>query len=309
MDDETVGGAAVGDPAVVDRTVSDTSAAFLRAIELTETEALVSDRAFLAMPQPVPWAKAYGGDTVAQAAVSAVRTVAEDRVIHSMHGYFMRPSDPADPVRYEIEQLRDGRSFSTRGIRAYQYGKPIFVGTVSFHISEEGAQQWMPQPSGLPDPESLPSSAQVLVGVDSAAAKYWSHGRSFDMRHVPSPVYLRVDGELVAHQAVWIKAFDALPDDANVHRAALAYVCDYTILEPVLRAHGYAWADQGLVTASLDHALWFHRAGRMDRWVVYVQEAVSAQGGRGLAQGRFYDADGTLLASVAQEGMIRKSHA
>ena len=289
--------------------VTDTSTSFLKAIELTETDAQVFDRAFLAMPQPVPWAKAYGGDTVAQAAVSAIRTVEEDRVIHSMHGYFMRPSDPADPVRYEVEQLRDGRSFSTRGVRAYQYEKPIFVGTVSFHISETGAQQWMPQPSGLPDPESLPSSAQILADVDSPAAAYWSHGRSFDMRHVPSPVYLSVKGELVAHQAVWIKAFDVLPDDENVHRAALAYVCDYTILEPVLRAHGYAWADEGLVTASLDHALWFHRSGRMDRWVVYVQEAVSAQGGRGLAQGRFYDTDGNLLASVAQEGMIRNSQA
>lgn len=287
--------------------VTDTSTSFLKAIELTETDAEVLDRAFLATPQPVPWAKAYGGDIVAQAAAAAVRTIGADRVIHSMHGYFMRPADPADPVRYEVELLRDGRSFATRAVRAYQYGKPIFVGTISFQVPEDGPELSMPMPEGVPDPESLPSSAQTLAGVDSPAARYWSHGRSFDMRHVPSPVYLRVNGEPVPHQAVWVKAFDELPDDVNLHRLALAYVCDYTILEPILRAHGYAWGDAGLVTASLDHALWFHRPGRMDRWVLYAQEAVSAQGGRGLAQGKFYATDGALLATVAQEGMIREA--
>ena len=287
--------------------VTDTSTSFLKAIELTETDAEVLDRAFLANPQPVPWAKAYGGDIVAQAAAAAVRTIEADRVIHSMHGYFMRPVDPADPVRYEVELLRDGRSFATRAVRAYQYGKPVFAGMMSFQVPEDGPELSMPMPEGVPDPTSLPSSAQVLAGVDSTAADYWSHGRSFDMRHVPSPVYLRVDGEPLPHQAVWVKAFDELPDDVNLHRVALAYVCDYTILEPILRAHGYAWADAGLVTASLDHALWFHRPGRMDRWVLYVQEAVSAQSGRGLVHGKFYATDGTLLATVAQEGMIRKA--
>jgi acyl-CoA thioesterase-2 len=127
------------------------------------------------------------------------------------------------------------------------------------------------------------------------------------MRHVPSPIYLSVEGELSPHQAIWIKAFDALPNDANVQRAALAYVCDYTILEPLLRQQGVAWGDAGLVTASLDHSLWLHRDGRVDEWVLYVQEAISIQRSRGLATGRFYSRDGTLLASVAQEGMIRRS--
>lgn len=125
------------------------------------------------------------------------------------------------------------------------------------------------------------------------------------MRHVPSTIYLTVEGRLTPHQAVWVKAFDTLPDDANVQRAALAYVCDYTILEPILRQQGLAWGHPGLVTASLDHSLWLHRDGRADEWVLYVQEAISLQRGRGLATGRFYTRSGELLASVAQEGMIR----
>jgi len=149
----------------------------------------------------------------------------------------------------------------------------------------------------------------VLDGVDGDAAAYWSGGRSFDMRHVPGAVYLSVEGEQVPHQAVWVKAFDRLPDDPDLQRAALAYVCDYTILEPVLRVHGHAWGDPGLVTASLDHAMWFHREGRVDDWLLYVQEAVSTQASRGLAQGHFYDRTGRLLATVVQEGMIRMSEA
>ena len=248
---------------------------------------------------------------VAQAAVAAMRSVEADRVLHSMHSYFMRPGDILEPVRYEVEHIRDGRSFSTRQVRAYQNGKAIYVALASFHVPEMGAEFSVPLPelwrANLPEPESLPSSQEALAGVPGAAADYWSSGRSFDMRHVPSPIYLSVEGELSPHQAIWIKAFDALPNDANVQRAALAYVCDYTILEPLLRQQGVAWGDAGLVTASLDHSLWLHRDGRVDEWVLYVQEAISIQRSRGLATGRFYSRDGTLLASVAQEGMIRRS--
>jgi acyl-CoA thioesterase-2 len=228
-----------------------------------------------------------------------------------MHSYFMRPGDILEPVRYEVEHVRDGRSFSTRQVRAYQNGKAIYVALASFHVPEEGAEYSAPLPAAwqedLPEPESLPSSRDALAGIPGAAAEYWSTGRSFDMRHVRSPIYLTVEGERTAHQAIWIKAFDALPEDANVQRAALAYVCDYTILEPLLRQQGLAWGAPGLVTASLDHSLWLHRDGRVDDWVLYVQEAISTQRSRGLATGRFYTRAGELLASVAQEGMIRHS--
>ena len=288
-----------------------TSEKFLKAIELEPTAAEYFDQAFTAVTQSVPWPKAYGGDMVAQAAVAAMRSVEADRVLHSMHSYFMRPGDILEPVRYEVEHTRDGRSFSTRQVRAYQNGTAIYVALASFHVPEMGAEFSAPLPApwraNLPEPESLPSSQDALAGVPGAAAEYWSNGRSFDMRHVPSPIYLSVEGELSPHQAIWIKAFDALPNDANVQRAALAYVCDYTILEPILRQQGVAWGDAGLVTASLDHSLWLHRDGRVDEWVLYVQEAISIQRSRGLATGRFYSRDGTLLASVAQEGMIRRS--
>lgn len=289
--------------------MSPTSQTFLDAVQLTPVATDSGPDVFTAVTQYVPWPKAYGGDLVAQAAASAARTTDSDRVLHSMHSYFMRPADIGAPIRYEVERLRDGRSYSTREVRGYQNGKVIFMTIASFHVPEDGAESSPPMPTGLPDPEGLPSSAESLAGLDSAAAEYWSSGRSFDMRHVPGPVYLESDGVRQPHQAVWVKSFDALPDDPELHRIALAYVCDYTILEPVLREQGLAWMSEGLATASLDHSLWFHRDGRLDEWVLYVQEAVSAQRSRGLARGSFFTRDGQLLASVAQEGMIRVSPA
>lgn len=282
-----------------------TSQTFLAAVELTPATPERFDEAYTAVTQYVPWPKAYGGDLVAQAAAAAIRSVSDGKTLNSMHSYFMRPANIGEPVRYEVERLRDGRGYSTRQVRGYQDGKVIYVALVSFHAPEPGEEFAIAAPESLPQPESLPSSAETLDGVAGPAAEYWSSGRSFDMRHVPGPLYFRVDGVHVPHQAVWIKSFDPLPDEPGLHQLALAYVCDYTILEPLLRAQGRAWADAGLVTASLDHSLWFHRDGRMDEWVLYAQEAVSAQRSRGLAMGRFYTRNGELLATVAQEGMIR----
>lgn len=283
------------------------SQVFLDAIELTECEPEVFDQAFTAIPQYVPWPKAYGGDMVAQGALSMMKSVGADRQLHSMHSYFLRPVDMHQPVRYEIEHLRDGRGYSTRQVRAFQNGKPVYSALGSFHVPEDGPETAAAAPEGSLDldPETLASAAQVLEGVEGPAAEYWSNGRSFDMRHVPDALYLPGERGASAHQAVWIRAFSPLPDDALIQKAALAYVCDYTILEPILRSQGLAWGSDGLVTASLDHAMWFHRPGRMDDWVLYAQEAVSSQDNRGLAIGRFYARGGQLLATVAQEGMIR----
>lgn len=297
-------------PAIPGAAATLTSEPFLAAMELEPAEPEHFDQAFTAVTQYVPWPKAYGGDMVAQAAAAAMRSVADDRELHSMHSYFMRPADILQPIRYEVEHLRDGRSYSTRQVRAYQNGKVAYVALASFHVPEDGADFAAQPPlamSALPAPEDLPSSADAMAGLDGPAAEYWAGGRSFDMRHIGAPVYLPGDRERVPHQAVWIKAFEELPDDPRLQRAALAYVCDYTILEPLLREQGAAWADTGLVTASLDHSMWFHRAGRMDEWVLYVQEAVSTQHSRGLATGRFYSRAGVLLATVAQEGMIRQA--
>jgi acyl-CoA thioesterase-2 len=160
-------------------------------------------------------------------------------------------------------------------------------------------------PTDLPGPHDLPDAATTLIDLDHPVGRYWATQRAFDMRHIPSPVYLSVEGAHVAHQAVWIKAVGPLPDDENLHRAALAFASDYTILESVLRRHGLAWATPGIKIASLDHAMWWHRPGRVDEWLLYLQEAPSTSGGRGLAQGRIYTRSGVLVASVAQEGMVR----
>ncbi|MEO6997295.1 MAG: acyl-CoA thioesterase domain-containing protein, partial [Terracoccus sp.] len=237
--------------------------------------------------------------------------------LHSMHSYFLRPIDIGREVRYEVEVLRDGRGYSTRQVRAFQNEKPVYVCLASFAAGEPGSTYAADLPAGLPSPDLLPSSADYLADrsggtMTPESQAYWSGGRSFDMRHVPGPVYLAVDGRRTPHQAVWLRPFDTLRPvdgltDAQRDAAALAYVCDYTILEPVLRVLGLAWADSGLVTASLDHAMWFHRHGPIDGWVLYTQEAVAAEDGRGVATGRLFGTDGAHLATVVQEGLIRTS--
>jgi acyl-CoA thioesterase II len=297
-----------------------TSQVLTDALDLTVVEPEAYDEAFVATTQYCPWPKAYGGDMVAQAAVAAMRSVADDRAMHSMHSYFMRPVDIGAQVRYEVERLRDGRGYSTRQVRAFQGGRPVYVAMASFHTGEDGGEYAADPPRDVPAPEGLASSAAYLAGVEPGTAgagtmtaeskAYWSGGRSFDMRHEPGPVYVRVDGEPVAHQGVWVRPFDTLRPvdglrDDQLALAALAYVCDYTILEPVLRVLGLAWAQPGLVTASLDHAMWFHRPVAMDDWLLYAQDAGSAHAGRGLGLGRFFTRDGAHVATVAQEGMIR----
>ena len=297
-----------------------TSEVLAAALVLTPTEPHHFDVAFTATTQPCPWPKAYGGDMVAQAAAAAMLTVTDGKAMHSMHSYFMRPVDIGAPVTYEVEVLRDGRGYATRQVRAFQNGKPAYACLASFAAGEEGGRYAAAAPTGVPAPETLPSSAVIVVpspGTTMTAESkgYWAGGRSFDMRHVPGPVYVEVDGGRAPQQAVWVKPFDALRPvdgltDAQRDLAALAYVCDYTILEPVLRVLGVPWAQPGLVTASLDHAMWFHRApapGVLDGWLLYAQEAVAADTGRGVGLGRFFTPDGVHLATVVQEGMIRTS--
>lgn len=283
--------------------MSGTSTRFLEAIALKEVGATLLDIAYEAVPQYVPWPKAYGGDMVAQSVAAAARTVEPPRALHSMHSYFMRPVEIGTPVRYEVEVLRDGRGYSTRHVRAIQSDKLAFIGMLSYHTGAESPEFQVERPL-VPGPEELPSSADSLDGGDSDAECYWALGRSFDMRHVPSPLYISIEGAPVPHQGVWVKAFDMLPDDPVTQQVALAYVCDYTILEPALRALGVHWSTPGLVTASLDHAMWFHRPARVDDWLLYAQEAVSVGNGRGLCSGRFFDRQGRLIATVAQEGLI-----
>ncbi|MGH1548552.1 acyl-CoA thioesterase [Leifsonia poae] len=277
----------------------------LTALDLTDTGARTSEDIFTGPSQWMPLGRVFGGQVLAQSIVAATRTVEPDRAIHSMHGYFLRPGDVNFPITFSVDRIHDGRSFSTRRTQAYQNGLPILSMIASFQTEDDGFEHQDAMPGGVPDPESLPSTATSLEDVRHPVAQYWASQRPFDMRHVTSPVYLSVEGERVAHQSVWFRTIGDMPDDPALHRAALAYASDYTIMESVMRRHGIAWATPGLKAASLDHAMWWHRPARVDEWLLYVQESPTAGGGRGLSNGRIFSRDGRLVASVAQEATIR----
>ncbi|WP_121371820.1 acyl-CoA thioesterase [Frondihabitans australicus] len=275
---------------------------FLRALRLTPG-ALADE--FAGPSQWMPNARVFGGQVLAQSLVAASATVPAEKVVHSMHAYFLRAGKIELPIEFHVDRSHDGRSFASRRTEALQGGVPIMTTMSSFQTIDEGLSHADAMPDDLPNPEALPTMADALAGIDHPAAQFWAHGRPFDIRHVPSPLFLRVEGEHMAHQALWMKTVGRLPDDPAIHRAALAYASDLGILEPILRRHGVALSRPGMKIASLDHAMWWHREGRADEWLLYAMESPTAQGGRGLSTGRFFDRSGQLLASVAQEGMVR----
>jgi acyl-CoA thioesterase-2 len=277
----------------------------IAALDLTDTGARTSEDIFTGPSQWMPLGRVFGGQVLAQSLVAAMRTVPDERTVHSMHGYFLRPGDVEQPITFSVDRIHDGRSFSTRRSQAYQNGLPILSMIASFQDQDGGVEHQIEMPSDIPDPESLPTTAELLGHIDHSVARHWANERPFDMRHLPSPIFITVDGERTSKQAVWMKTIGTLPDDRNLHRAALAYASDYSIMEPVLRRHGVPWAMPGLKVASLDHAMWWHRFGRVDEWLLYVQDSPSAQGGRGLSTGSIFNRAGNLLATVAQEGMVR----
>jgi acyl-CoA thioesterase-2 len=283
----------------------DPLAEMISALNLTDAGgARTREDIFTGPSQWMPHGRVFGGQVLAQSLVAATRTV-EVRPVHSLHGYFLRPGDIELPITFSVDRLRDGRSFSTRRVQAYQKGEPIFSMIASFQETDPGLEHQDEFPLDIPAPETLPSAAELIGDNPHPVAQYWAKARPFDMRHVGSPIYFSVKGEPVAHQAVWIKALGDMPADSQLHTAALAYASDYSILESIYRRHGIAWSHPGLKSASLDHAMWFHREPKVDEWMLYVQESPSASGGRGLALGRIFSQDGRLLATVAQEGMVR----
>jgi acyl-CoA thioesterase-2 len=276
----------------------------LEVLDLAESDARTTEDIFTGRSQAMPLGRVYGGQVLAQSIVAAARTLADVRTVHSMHGYFLRPGDSAKGLTFSVDRIHDGRSFSTRRTQAFQEGVPIFSMIASFQDEDPGIEHQTSMPEGLPGPESLPDVESFVGGLHPVSQRLFTD-RPVDLRHIPSPIYLTVDGAHQPHQAVWIRIRRALPDDPWIHRAALAYLSDLTIQESILRAHGVAWSTPGLKVASLDHAMWWHRFGRVDEWMLYAQESPSARGGRGLATGRIYARDGALLASVAQEVMVR----
>lgn len=285
--------------------MADPLSEMLASLNLTDTGARTREDIFTGHSQPMPSGRVFGGQVMAQALVAAQRTISPERHAHSMHGYFLRPGDLELPITFSVDRIHDGRSFSTRRTQAYQDGLPILSMIASFQDDDPGLDHQVEMPRDVPDPESLPSTADALAGVEHPVARAWAMERSFDVRHVPSPIYLTVEGERTETQAVWMKTVGPMPDDRNLHQAALVYASDFSIQESVLRRHGVPWATPGLKVASLDHAMWLHRPGRVDDWLLYVQESPTAVGGRGLGQGRIYTRDGVLIASVAQEITVR----
>jgi acyl-CoA thioesterase II len=260
---------------------------------------------FVGSSQWQPQGRLFGGQVMAQAAMAAMATIDDDRSIHSLHGYFLKPGDVDLPVTLKVDRIYDGRSFSTRRTQALQEDLPIFSMIASFQRPDEGLDHFDEPGVDLGDPESLKPGADVLMETGHPFAEGWAKTRPVDFRygHIPQ------NGEPHPHasgdQVVWFKTLATLPDDPQLHRAVLAYISDSTLLEPILARHDVSWTTPGLRVASLDHAMWFHRFARVDQWLAYVQHSPTAQNGRGLAQGKIYDRVGTLIATVAQEGMVR----
>lgn len=277
----------------------------LEILRLETLDETATESRFRGRSQWMPHGRMFGGQVFAQALTAAQATLADARPAHSMHGYFLRPGSIDQPVDFVVERVHDGRSFSTRRTQAYQGGVPILSMIASFQRVDEGFDQQVAMPEGLPAPEDLPTASEVLADINHPAAEYWAHSRPFDIRHCDGPIFTRVDGEHRPSQAVWLRTPRPIGDDPALHRSALAYASDLTILESTLRAQGKPWIAPGLRAASLDHAMWFHRDARVDDWLLYSQRTISASGGRGLNEGLIFTRDGRLVATVMQEGMVR----
>ncbi len=249
--------------------------------------------------------RVFGGQVAGQALVAASRTVDElGRHVHSLHAYFLRPGDPSVPILYEVDRIRDGRSFSTRRVVAIQHGKPIFNLQASFHDIEPGLDHHVKPPKDVPDPETLPGFQERMEKYREKIGAWFDLPRPIDTRYVaPDPALepgVKANGQLV-----WLRANGTLPDDPVLHACIVTYASDMTLLDTALRPFGMSSLTDDLMMASLDHAMWFHRPFRADDWLLYSQSAVSSSSARGLASGMIFDTDGHLVITVVQEGLMR----
>lgn len=262
---------------------------------------------FRGLSPQVGWQRVFGGQVIGQALVAAYRTI-EGRTANSLHAYFLRAGDPAVPIIYKVDRIRDGGSFSTRRVVAIQHGQAIFSMAASFHKHEEGLEHQSPMPD-VPQPEELPSEAELkerLIGrLPEPVKAYWQRERPIEIRPVDLSRYLSPE-KRVASQQVWIRANGSLGDDLALNQCVLAYASDFTLLDTALIAHGRFVFDPTLMLASLDHAIWFHRSFRADDWLLYAQDSPSSAGGRAFCRGSLFTRTGGLVASTAQEGLVRE---
>jgi len=280
------------------------SSALLDLLDLRTADAPGQAAAFEGDTRAHPGGHVFGGQVMGQAVVAVGRTVPEGRRIHSMYSYFLAPGAPDVPIRFEVDDLRDGGSFSVRRVLASQAGRTILAMTASFQEQQEGLEHQTRAPAA-PSPEDLPTTAEVLAGIDHPVARYWATQRPIDIRHVTDPIYLRPDGSGSESQMLWMRVVSPVEADPLVHDAILAFASDYTPFEPILRRQGLSWVTPGLRMATINHAIWWHRHVEMNEWLLYVQRSPSAAGGRGLTEGNVFDRAGDLVATIVQEGMIR----
>jgi len=288
-------------------TSANASSALATLLSVLDLERL-EENLFRGRGPSVGWQRVFGGQVLGQSLVAAVRTVPEDRLAHSAHAYFLLGGDPKAPIVYDVERIRDGGSFTTRRVKAIQHGRPIFAITASFHKSEPGLDHESSMPD-VPAPEDLPSEkdllARLMQHLPENMRSYWERERPIEVRFVdPSRYFERKPQNPV--QMVWMRATGRLPDTPTFHQCVLAYASDFTLLDTALIAHGRLAFDTDIQLASLDHAMWFHRPFRADEWLLYVQDSPSAFGARALCRGSVFTRDGKLVATVAQEGLVRQ---
>ena len=286
--------------------MDETLSALIRQLDLEQLEMNL----FSGQSRDTGAPRVFGGQVIGQALVAAERTV-DGRVPHSLHAYFLLPGDVAAPIVYQVDRVRDGRSFSARRVQAIQHGRPILSMIASFQVPEAGLEHAAPMP-GVPPPDALVPEGELIESWIAEAGPVSpriaealrAHGavefRPVEPRNPlrPSPAEPR--------QAVWFRAVDRVPDEPQLHRCLLAYASDYHLVGTALRPHGRSWYQPSMIVASIDHALWFHRTVRVDDWLLYSMDSPSSQSARGLARGLVHDRAGRLVASVAQEGLMRQ---
>jgi acyl-CoA thioesterase-2 len=261
----------------------------------------------------VTWQRVFGGQVIGQALVAAQRTVAADRPVHSLHCYFMLAGDPTVPIVYEVDRIRDGRSFTTRRVVAIQNGQAIFSLEASFQVEEAGLDHQIAMPLDVPPPEALKTQRELMemagANVPEIIRRFWARERPLEIKPVNVEHYTSRE-KLPPRQNVWLRPLGAVPPDRALQAAVLAYFSDMTLLDTSTFAHGRSGFDPDVQMASLDHAMWFHRPHPLDGWLLYTQDSPSSSGSRGFSRGALYSRDGLLIASTAQEGLVRlRTHA
>jgi acyl-CoA thioesterase-2 len=275
-------------------------------IELLELER-IEVNLFRGQSQDLGWGTVFGGQVLGQALSAAIQTVPPERQVHSLHGYFLRPGDVKVPVVYDVDRIRDGKSFTTRRVVAIQHGRPIFNLSASFQVDEDGYTHQDEMPDA-PDPDSVLSEQELvrrnLKRLPAMLAERATAERPLELRPIDPLNPFEPDAR-PPHQMVWDRAAGELPDNPALHRCLLTYASDFSFVATAMRPHAVSWWTPGMQVASLDHAMWFYRPFRMDDWLLHVMESPIAAGARGLVRGRFFTRDGQLVAMTTQEGLMR----